>query len=140
DYVFAWENANMVCNAVLKFPKNTEMLDQLYKNCVQMDPETWYPGGLIPIFTDYLRKFNLINKALSSEYFYPIYCWNREGIQQQSSSEDRTYIVHLFQQIESVRELNLLKQIDVLNNSLSLRIGRSIPFGTIIRKLIDKHE
>ena len=147
DYVFAWENAPspQVCNAVIKFPKNTEMLDQLYKYCAQMDPKTWYPGSLVPIFTEYLRKFSLIDKALSPAYFYPISSFSE--FQQPSKLEDQTYIVHLFTQVASIREQYYQKQIEyyqkqieALNNSLSLRIGRGIPFGRTIRKLMDGRE
>ena len=153
DYVLAWENAwdtrakspTMVCNAVIKFPKHTEMLQQLYEYCVHMDPKTWQPGALVPIFTEYLRKFNLIDKALSPEYFYPISSYYKS--QQLSTSEDRTHIVHLFQQVVSIRELEhqrqieaLTKQIEALNRSLSLRIGRSIPFGRTMRKLVERHQ
>ncbi len=154
DYVFAWENAwnprtqlpTMVCNAVIKFPKNTEMLNQLYKYCIQIDPKTWQPGGLVPIFTEYLQRFNLIEKALSPEYFYPISSYPE--FQQQSTSADRTHIVHLFHQVVtsreleyqkqiealSIRELDYQKQIETLNNSLSLKIGRKVPFGKTVRR------
>jgi hypothetical protein len=140
DYVFAWENAwnqetqssTMVSNAVLKFPKNTQMLDLLYKYCIQIDPKTWQPGGLVPIFTEYLQRFNLIKHALDPEYFYPISSFSQ--FQQQSTSADRTHIVHLFHQILSNRELDYQKQIKALNNSLSLKIGRNIPFGKTIRR------
>ena len=148
DYVFAWETTDKVFvgTAIIKFPKNTEMLDQLYKNFVQTDPKTWQHGiTFMSLFTEYLRKFDLTDKTLSPEYFYPLY-WD-QSTQQQSSSEDRTYIIHLWQAAPFYRELDLLrqiealqKQIEALNNSLSLRIARKIPFGKEIRNLVAKDE
>ncbi|MGP8069903.1 MAG: glycosyltransferase [Candidatus Bathyarchaeia archaeon] len=164
DYVFGWESATRVCNAVLKFPRNNEMFDQLYKECAQMNPDTWHPGDFVPFFTQYLKKFNLISKALPREYFYPIY-----AVSEQPSScripYERTFIVHLFAAYERLilpaRELslqnkirslenqiyNLNSQVDTLtnqiqnlNNSLSLKMARRIPFGKTIRKPFVKHE
>lgn len=147
DYVFAWENAwdsqtrasRMICNAVLKFPKGDQMLHHLYHYCVQLDPKTWQPGGLVPIFTEHVRRFGLINRALSPESFYPIA--SNSQFQQQSTLEDRTYIIHLFQQVVSIRECNLNNQIKILtervealNNSMSLRIGRKLSFGRHLRR------
>src|SRR5208282_4090582 len=65
DYVFGWELPIEVNNAVLKFPKGDVMLDQLYNEHVQSPVgDTW-----MSLFTQYLKKFNLIDRALPREYF-----------------------------------------------------------------------
>ncbi len=151
DYVFGWKNATRVNNAVLKFPKGDAMLDQLYKECIQRRPETCQPTT-VPLFTQYLKKFNLIDRALPREYFYAI-----DWIEHQQSSllEENQYILHLYAstreprfqaqfdpQIKSlerqIASLNL--QIETINKSLSLRIARKIPFGKEIRKLLFQNE
>ena len=147
DYVFGFYNATDVNNAVLKFPKGHVLLDQIYKESVQKvpDPETW-PSGVGPsLLTQYVKKFNLIDKALPRDYFYAISWWE----QQQSSPQENPYILHLYASYDftngskidpriktldrQIENLNL--QIETINKSLSLRIARKIPFGKEIRKL-----
>jgi mannosyltransferase OCH1-like enzyme len=162
DYVFGWETPTQVNAAVLKFPKNSEILDRLYKEYFEMDPDRWRPGFGIPLFTQYLKKFNLITKALPPEYFYPIYPGESQRL---SNQAEETFILHLYasweQAMKPVKELtlqneirslksqidtlnrqvvSLTNQVHNLNNSLSLKIGRMIPFGETIRRAFVKDE
>ncbi len=164
DYVFAWETPTKVNNAVLKFPKGNEMLDQLYRECVELDPAEWRPGELwVPLFTQYLKKFNLTTRALPQEYFYPIFPYQEQSRAPPNEAEE-TFIVHLYASSERfsfqpARESHLQNtihslenQIDMLNrqvetltaqtqklnDSLSLKIGRRVPFGKTIRRAIGR--
>jgi hypothetical protein len=149
DYVFGWELETSVNNAVLKFPKGDELLDQLYKECVQINPETYTPWTVHTLFHQYLKKFNLIDQALPRNYFYPIS--PREKEQQLIPEAESSYILHLFATVkrfafDQAGRIKLLEmenkalkmQIDALNKSLSLRIARKIPFGEEIRKILVK--
>ncbi len=133
DYVFGWASATLVNNAVLKFPKGHVLLDQLYKECVQWSPETCIPGtGWL--FTQYLKKFNLIDNALPPDYFYAMYShWSKQD--QQSILPESPYTLHLY---ANTNPLELRMEIETLNKSLSLRIARKIPFGKQIRKILVK--
>lgn len=136
DYVFGWETATRLNNAVLKFPKGDMMLDQLYKEYAQKIPET--PGAATLLFTQYLKKFNLIDRALPRDYFYAIYLWEQ---QQPSNPEESPYILHLYAHFDRTKSLDrriesLERQIETLDKSLSLRIARKIPFGKEIRKVL----
>jgi len=140
DYVFGWELPIEVNNAVLKFPKGEPMLDQLYKECLQKNSEKDLPWG-IPLFNEYLKKFNLINRALPRNYFYPISPIEKE--QQVVPEEDGSYILHLYTGLKynfDPRIQSLEKQIEALNKSIGLRLTRKIPFGEQIRKILVKNE
>ncbi len=152
DYVFGFYNATDVNNAVLKFPKGHVLLDQIYKESVQKvpDPGTW-PSGVGPsLLAQYVKKFNLIDKALPRDYFYAISWWEQ---QQSSLLQESPYILHLYASYDyngskidpriktlerQIENLNL--QIETINKSLSLRIARKIPFGKEIRKLLFQNE
>lgn len=141
DYVFGWETATRVNNAVLKFPKGDVMLDQLYNEHVQSPVgDTW-----MSLFTQYLKKFNLIDRALPREYFYGI---NWLGQPHSSLLEEHEYILHCFASTKDPwfqskfdpQVKSLEREIEMLNKSLSLRIARKIPFGKEIRKILIKDE
>lgn len=145
--MFSWEG-DYVNNAVLKFPRHTEMLDRLYNECVQADPEKWQPGSFVPPFTDYLKKFGLLTKAISRGYFYPM-GWNRASDQRQFVPDEGPFILHLYAkgnrdlfypkaaQTDSLDPItSLQRQLALLDNSLSLRIGRRVPFGKSLRRLL----
>ena len=140
DYVFGRGTVS-VNNAVLKFPKGDTLLDQLFKECLQRSPLACLPGT-VPLFNQYLKKFNLINQVLPRNYFYPISATQK--YQQTISAEESSYILHLYTSNERStfdqgRRIKLLEmQIETLNKSLGLRIARKIPFGKAIQKVLTK--
>jgi len=139
DHVFGWASATVVGNAVLKFPKGDAMLDELYKGCVQKSPAEVSVPGTVSLFTQYLKKFNLIDRALPRDYFYAMNgLWSKQE-QRSFVLQESPYILHLYASTPP-STFELRRQIDALNKSLSLRIARKIPFGKQIRKFLVKGE
>ena len=139
DYVFGWARPTLVNNAVLKFPKGDVMLDELYKECVGKSPEICLVPGTVSLFTQYLKKFNLIDRALPRDYFYAMNgFWSKQD-QRSFILQESPYILHLYASTPP-STFELRRQIETLNKSLSLRIARKIPFGKQIRKFLVKGE
>ena len=129
DYVFGWELPTSVNNAVLKFPKGDPLLEQISNECLQRSPLTCLPGT-VALFTQYLKKFNLIDQVLPRNYFYAISPIQKE--QQSVPEEECSYLLHLY------NSLTLEMQIEALN-SLALKIARNIPLGKEIREFFDRY-
>jgi len=115
EYVFGLQEAEVVNNAVLKFPPNDPMLNAMYEECIGFGTEK-YRWGIIGRFgwprrffqryhwgmfgpemlTRYLKESGMFGNAVPPVFFYPI-AWNHpEALREPFVPNERTFIVHLW--------------------------------------------
>jgi len=115
EYVFGLQEKKVVNNAVLKFPLNDPILNAMYQECIHFGTEK-YRWGMIGRFgrprrffqryhwgmfgpemlTKHLEESGMIEKAVPPVFFYPIPWTHPEALRQPFILNERTFIVHLW--------------------------------------------
>lgn len=113
EYVFAREDADWVSTAVMKFPKNHPVIEQMYEDCVEFGPRKYrwpvlgrfspkrYRWGMFgpQMFTKHLKRSGLIHKALPPQYFNPIHWTDVDVFCHPFVQSEQTFIVHLWNNV-----------------------------------------
>lgn len=76
DYIFGFEEENRLCNAILKIPQESKLIDFLIDNSVNFDKSkiAWSEIGPL-LVTRGVTELNLLGYAQPPEIFYPVHFW-----------------------------------------------------------------